>query len=36
MEVIVAFIGKCASLEELGFKRICVLELIVYMYEKYW
>ena len=29
MEIIVVFIGKCAILEEIGFKRICVLELIV-------
>ena len=29
MENIVVFIGKCAILEELDIKRICVLELIL-------
>ena len=35
MKIIVVFIRKCAMLEVLGFKRNCVQELILYMYEEY-
>ena len=35
VKVVVICIGKCIISEELGFRRICVLELILCLYEKY-